>query len=173
MAAVVLLALAVAVVVVWGSAATTAVGRIPVAVADAVPSVSLVVAAGAAAAGFFIGLAALHAAAAMRVLARDRRIPHALTPEMQRVRNLLLTPLGPSVVGLAEEPELPPTKLRDVEDHGPASRLQLTALVPAHNEALTIAATLQSLWSQTRPPDRVVVVADNCTDDTAELARAT
>ena len=45
-------------------------------------------------------------------------------------------------------------------------------LVPAHNEALTIAATLDSLWRQTRPPDRVVVVADNCTDDTADLARA-
>ena len=83
-AAVGLLALAVAVAVVWGSEATTAVGRIPVAAADAVPSVSLVVAAGAAAAGFFVGLAALHAAAAMRVLARDRRIPHALTPEMQQ-----------------------------------------------------------------------------------------
>ena len=44
-------------------------------------------------------------------------------------------------------------------------------LVPAYNEALTIAATLESLWGQTRPPDRVVVVADNCTDDTAEIAR--
>ena len=45
-------------------------------------------------------------------------------------------------------------------------------LVPAHDEALTIAATLDSLWRQTRPPDRVVVVADNCSDDTADLARA-
>jgi hypothetical protein len=36
------------------------------------------VAAGAAAAAFFGGLAALHAAAAMRVLARDRRIPPPL-----------------------------------------------------------------------------------------------
>ena len=44
-------------------------------------------------------------------------------------------------------------------------------LVPAHDESLTIAATLQSLWGQTRPPDKVVVVADNCTDDTAEIAR--
>ena len=49
--------------------------------------------------------------------------------------------------------------------------LRLTALVPAHDEALTIAATLESLRGQSRPPDRIVVVADNCTDDTAEIAR--
>ena len=49
--------------------------------------------------------------------------------------------------------------------------LRLTVLVPAHNEALTIAATLESLWGQTRPPDTVVVVADNCNDDTADIAR--
>jgi cellulose synthase/poly-beta-1,6-N-acetylglucosamine synthase-like glycosyltransferase len=49
--------------------------------------------------------------------------------------------------------------------------LRLTALVPAHDEALTIAATLESLQGQTRPPDRIVVVADNCTDDTADIAR--
>ena len=49
--------------------------------------------------------------------------------------------------------------------------MRLTVLVPAHDEGLTIAATLESLWGQTRPPDKVVVVADNCTDDTAEIAR--
>ena len=54
------------------------------------------------------------------------------------------------------------------EDETP---LRLTVLVPAHDEALTIAATLESLWGQSRPPDRIVVVADNCTDDTAEIAR--
>ena len=49
---------------------------------------------------------------------------------------------------------------------------RIVVLVPAHDEAGTIAATLQALRSQTRQPDRVVVVADNCTDDTAALARA-
>ncbi|MCR1783286.1 glycosyltransferase family 2 protein [Nocardioides carbamazepini] len=52
--------------------------------------------------------------------------------------------------------------------HGPVT---LTVLVPAHNEAQGIAATLASLTGQSRAPDRVVVVADNCTDDTAEIAR--
>ncbi len=166
-----LLAVAVVVSIEWHTKSVAAVGRLPVAAATAIPSVPLFVAAGAAAAGLFVGLAALHAAAAMRVLARDRRIPHSLTPEMAKVRSVMLTPLGPSVVRLAEEPELPPSKLPE-SDHPATGRLQLTVLVPAHNEAATIAATLESLWSQTRPPDRVVVVADNCSDDTAEIARA-
>ncbi|MDN5790045.1 MAG: glycosyltransferase family 2 protein [Micrococcales bacterium] len=46
------------------------------------------------------------------------------------------------------------------------------AFVPAHNEAEHIVATLRSLQQQTRPPERIVVVADNCTDETAELALA-
>lgn len=46
----------------------------------------------------------------------------------------------------------------------------LLALIPAHNEAGSIASTIASLRQQTRPPDRVVVVADNCTDDTAVIA---
>ena len=67
-------------------------------------------------------------------------------------------------------PSCPPSKLPD-DDGASARRLRLTVLVPAHDEALTIGATLESLWGQTRPPDRVVVVADNCTDDTADIAR--
>jgi biofilm PGA synthesis N-glycosyltransferase PgaC len=47
----------------------------------------------------------------------------------------------------------------------------LTVLVPAHNEELTIETSLASLWNQTRRPDRVLVVADNCSDATADIAR--
>lgn len=47
----------------------------------------------------------------------------------------------------------------------------MTVLVPAHNEANAIAATLASLFSQSYRPQRVIVVADNCTDDTAAIAR--
>jgi hypothetical protein len=89
------------------------VGRLPLGADDNVPSVSLMLAAGAAIAGVFVGLAALHAAAAMRVLARDRRIPAELSPEMRRVRALMLTPLGPAAIRLVEEPELPASKLPD------------------------------------------------------------
>jgi biofilm PGA synthesis N-glycosyltransferase PgaC len=47
----------------------------------------------------------------------------------------------------------------------------VVALIPAHNEAAGIEDTLRSVAGQTKPPDRVFVIADNCTDDTARLAR--
>lgn len=51
---------------------------------------------------------------------------------------------------------------------------RILALVPAHNEALLIEDTVRSLLAQEYPRDRwhVLVVADNCTDDTAARARA-
>ena len=48
----------------------------------------------------------------------------------------------------------------------------VAVLVPAWNEEKSIAATIDGLHSQTRPPDLIVVVANNCTDDTAAAARA-
>lgn len=44
------------------------------------------------------------------------------------------------------------------------------ALIPAHNEAAGIEIAIRSLRLQTNPPDRIVVIADNCTDDTAAIA---
>jgi hypothetical protein len=87
------------------------VGRLPVDAGDNVSSASLILAAGAVVAGVFVGLAALHAAAAMRVLARDRRIPAALSPQMRWMRDIMLTPLGRSATRLVDEPELPAGKL--------------------------------------------------------------
>ena len=49
---------------------------------------------------------------------------------------------------------------------------RIVVLVPAHNEAESIAATLHALLGQTRPPDRIIVVPNNCTDDTAVVAAA-
>lgn len=49
---------------------------------------------------------------------------------------------------------------------------QIVALLPAHDEEAGIGAALDSLRDQTRPPDVVVVVADNCSDATAAVARA-
>ena len=51
-------------------------------------------------------------------------------------------------------------------------RPRLAVLVPAHNESSIIIATLNSLLPQLQAGDRLLVVADNCTDDTAALARA-
>jgi cellulose synthase/poly-beta-1,6-N-acetylglucosamine synthase-like glycosyltransferase len=55
----------------------------------------------------------------------------------------------------------------------PASgRPRAVVLVPAHNEETGIARTIQAILPQLEPGDRVLVVADNCSDRTAELARA-
>lgn len=51
-------------------------------------------------------------------------------------------------------------------------RPKVAVLVPAHNEAAVIAATLETLLPQLQSGDRLLVVADNCSDDTAALARA-
>ena len=51
-----------------------------------------------------------------------------------------------------------------------AYRPSIAVLVPAHNEAAGIAATLCSIQAQLQRGDRVVVVADNCIDDTAAAA---
>ncbi len=50
--------------------------------------------------------------------------------------------------------------------------MKIIALMPAHNEAEHIAGSVAGLLAQTRVPDQVIVVADNCTDATADLARA-
>lgn len=47
----------------------------------------------------------------------------------------------------------------------------VAVLVPAHNEEAVIANTLKSLKSTSFPHDKIVVIADNCTDATAEIAR--
>lgn len=49
---------------------------------------------------------------------------------------------------------------------------RVTAVIPAHNEEVGIAQTIASLRRQTRPPQRILVAADNCTDGTVEIARA-
>ena len=47
-----------------------------------------------------------------------------------------------------------------------------TILIPAHNEAGQIADTLHALMPQLGRSDSVLVIADNCTDDTAVIARS-
>ena len=45
-------------------------------------------------------------------------------------------------------------------------------LIPAHNEGAGILPTLQDVRAQILPQDSILVVADNCSDDTAEIARS-
>jgi cellulose synthase/poly-beta-1,6-N-acetylglucosamine synthase-like glycosyltransferase len=51
------------------------------------------------------------------------------------------------------------------------SRPKINVLVPAHNEASGISATLKTLLPQLTAQDRLIVIADNCDDDTAAIAR--
>lgn len=48
---------------------------------------------------------------------------------------------------------------------------QIVAIVPAWNESKEIAATVAALKAQTFEPARIIVVANNCTDDTAIVAK--
>ena len=52
----------------------------------------------------------------------------------------------------------------------PGQQVRVTVLIPAHNEAASIGDTLVSLRRQAYPPDDVVVVCDNCTDNTVQIA---
>jgi cellulose synthase/poly-beta-1,6-N-acetylglucosamine synthase-like glycosyltransferase len=56
-------------------------------------------------------------------------------------------------------------------ENAPSSRPRIAVLVPAHDEALIIGATIASIMPELAAGDRLLVVADNCTDDTAVIAR--
>ena len=50
-------------------------------------------------------------------------------------------------------------------------RPSVAVLVPAHNEAPGISQTLETLVPQLTNQDRLIVIADNCNDETAAIAR--
>jgi cellulose synthase/poly-beta-1,6-N-acetylglucosamine synthase-like glycosyltransferase len=52
-------------------------------------------------------------------------------------------------------------------------RSRIAVLVPAHNESVGLLDTLNDIKAQLRFGDRLLVVADNCSDDTAAVAKAT
>ena len=51
-------------------------------------------------------------------------------------------------------------------------RPRVAVLIPAHNEGSNLVPTVQDVLAQVRSGDRVCVVADNCSDDTAAVARS-
>src|SRR5215467_306082 len=54
----------------------------------------------------------------------------------------------------------------------PGSPSHRTAvLIPAHNEGSGILPTIRDVQAQLGPHDRILVVADNCTDDTAAIVQ--
>lgn len=51
-------------------------------------------------------------------------------------------------------------------------RLRCAVIVPAHDEEAGIAATIRNVRDQLVVGDRILVVADNCTDGTATAVRS-
>jgi cellulose synthase/poly-beta-1,6-N-acetylglucosamine synthase-like glycosyltransferase len=50
--------------------------------------------------------------------------------------------------------------------------VSVLVVIPAHDEAAGIAATIASVRQQSLVPGRITVIADNCSDDTAQIAAA-
>jgi glycosyltransferase involved in cell wall biosynthesis len=59
----------------------------------------------------------------------------------------------------------------DIRTEGARAARRVVAVIPAHDDEEQIARTLQSLAEQSHRPDRIVVVADNCSDGTVAAAR--
>lgn len=64
------------------------------------------------------------------------------------------------------------SKHREHESAVLEDKIQFSVLIPAHNESYTIKATLETLLTEVENSLDVVVVADNCTDNTASIAQA-
>lgn len=82
---------------------------------------------------------------------------------------LAMALLAPALVLLTEvvAARMPKAPRADLSGRRPS----VTVLVPAHNEAASIQDTVRNLLEQLRVGDGLLVVADNCSDATVELAR--
>lgn len=49
--------------------------------------------------------------------------------------------------------------------------MKTSVVIPAYNEGKYIGTLLEKLFHQTVPPDEIIVVDNNCTDDTVEIAK--
>jgi cellulose synthase/poly-beta-1,6-N-acetylglucosamine synthase-like glycosyltransferase len=106
-------------------------------------------------------VAVLMAAVAVALLAAAgvAFVESRITTQARRAAGSRATPLAPKAVM---------RRTRGVF----AGPVTVTVLIPAHNEEVSLPATLESLQAQSRPPERVIVVADNCSDSTMLVAEA-
>jgi cellulose synthase/poly-beta-1,6-N-acetylglucosamine synthase-like glycosyltransferase len=107
------------------------------------------------------GVRILAAAVALAVLlaAAVALLERRITTRSRRSANLLVAPLAPKIVMAAT---------RGVY----AGPVTVTVLIPAHNEEVSLPSTIASLRAQSHSPERIIVVADNCTDSTVEIAHS-
>lgn len=97
-------------------------------------------------------------ALALTMAASVALLERRITTRSRRSSNPRITPLAPKVVMAATHGDF-------------AGPVTVTVLIPAHNEEASLPSTLASLLAQSHRPDRVIVIADNCTDSTADAAR--
>jgi cellulose synthase/poly-beta-1,6-N-acetylglucosamine synthase-like glycosyltransferase len=83
---------------------------------------------------------------------------------------LIAVPVAVFFLEIVAAIALPPRQHRLRSKYGPRPRVAV--LVPAHNESKELLPTLADIQGQLRPGDRLLVVADNCNDDTVAVARA-
>jgi cellulose synthase/poly-beta-1,6-N-acetylglucosamine synthase-like glycosyltransferase len=80
-----------------------------------------------------------------------------------------LTPIMALHPGVEQVSELQSWELGEARES--LGEPRVIVLIPSYNEEGCIGDALYSVWTQSRLPDRVIVVADNCSDGTAAVAR--
>src|ERR1700736_1448119 len=86
------------------------------------------------------------------------------------IASLIAIPVTVFCLEIVAAIALTPRQHRLRPNRGP--RPCVAVLLPAHNQSKDLLPTLADIHGQLRPSDRLLVVADNCNDDTAALARA-
>lgn len=137
---------------------------LPVDLEIGAPRLAVLIGIGFALAALLVTFAALQTANALRVLSIRRQMTAPLPGVGRRV-------LGEAATRRLELDVTPPWPASALPAIPPAV-VRCTVLLPAHDEAAIIGASIDSLLNQTRPADRILVVADNCTDATVEIALA-
>ena len=90
--------------------------------------------------------------------------------ERERLSQALsLSPIMALHPGVEQVSELQSWELGEAQES--LGEPRITVLIPAHNEVGCIVDALYSVWTQSHLPDQVIVVADNCSDGTAAVAR--
>lgn len=87
---------------------------------------------------------------------------------------LLIGVSVPALLSLVLFVELVALRLGPTPERGArrGQRPRTAVIMPAHDEAAGIHVAIRSVQAALGPGDRLVVVADNCTDDTAAVARS-
>jgi len=89
-----------------------------------------------------------------------------------RSRRTLKAGFGPAFIrherNLTSEGATGPGYVAAAHDAGPG---RVVVVIPAHDEEALVGEALESVASQTRAVDEVIVVADRCSDRTSAIAR--